>query len=328
VEPACTGLKHRVGYAANVDYGRLGSSGLLVSKIGLGTNNFGGRLDLDQTRAVIDHALDKGITLLDTADAYSAGKSEEFIGQCLGPRRHEVVIATKFALPMGESPYQRGTSRRYINEAVERSLRRLNTDYIDLYQIHRPDPLTPIVETLQAMDDLVRSGKVRYVGHCNFSGWQIVDAQWTAKTEHLARPISAQNEYSLLTRDVEREVLPAAQAMGLGVLPFFPLASGFLTGKYRKGVLPAGARLTNAPARTSSRILTDRNFDLLDKCESFASERGHTMTEFAFAWLLAQPTVASVIAGASNPEQVDQNVAAGAWKLTPEDLESTPAHAA
>ena len=184
-----------------MEYGRLGSSGLLVSRIGLGTNNFGARIDLDRTRAVIDRALDLGITLIDTADMYGAGKSEEFIGQSLGKRRHEVIIATKFAVPMGESPYMRGTSRRYIVEAVERSLRRLKTDYIDLYQFHKPDPETPIVESLQATDDLVRQGKVRYIGHSNFAAWQIVDAQWTARTEHLARPISAQHEYSLLERE-------------------------------------------------------------------------------------------------------------------------------
>jgi aryl-alcohol dehydrogenase-like predicted oxidoreductase len=305
-----------------MDYGRLGSSGLLVSKIGLGTNNFGGRTDLEQTRAVLDRALDQGITLLDTSDIYSGGKSEEFIGECLGGRRHDVVIATKFSLPTGESPYQRGTSRRYLTEAVERSLRRLKTDYIDLYQIHRPDPQTPIVETLQAMDDLVRQGKVRYIGHCNFTGWQIVDAQWTARTEHLVRPISSQNAYSMLDRSAQAEVLPAAAAMGLGLLPFYPLASGFLTGKYRKGALPEGARLTNAPARTSGHILTDRNFALLESFEAFARERGHTMTELAFAWLLSQPAIASVIAGATRPEQVDENAAAGHWRLTPTDMES------
>jgi aryl-alcohol dehydrogenase-like predicted oxidoreductase len=307
-----------------VEYGRLGSSGLLVSRIGLGTNNFGARIDLDRTRAVIDRALDLGITLIDTADMYGAGKSEEFIGESLGKRRHEVVIATKFAVPMGESPYMRGTSRRYIIEAVERSLRRLKTDYIDLYQFHKPDPETPIVESLQATDDLVRQGKVRYIGHSNFAAWQIVDAQWTARTEHLARPISAQHEYSLLEREVEKEVLPAAQAMGLGVLPYYPLGAGFLTGKYRGGAMPEGARLTNMPASRSGRILNDRNLDLLERWEAFAADRGHSMTELAFAWLLAHPVVSSVIAGATRPEQVDENVAAGQWKLPPADLEAVP----
>ena len=307
-----------------MEFGRLGSSGLLVSRIGLGTNNFGGRIDLEQTRAVIDRALDQGITLFDTADIYGSGKSEEFIGECLGNRRHDVVIATKFAGPMGESPYMRGTSRRYIVEAVEHSLRRLKTDYIDLYQVHMPDPETPILESLQAMDELVRQGKVRYIGHSNFAAWQIVDAQWTARTEHLARPISAQHEYSLLDRGIENEVVPAVQAMGLGLLPYFPLASGFLTGKYRQGVMPDGARLTNMPPNRSARIVNDRNFELLDKWAAFAHERGHSMTELAFAWLLARPSVASVIAGATRPDQVDENVAAGQWKLTPADVEAVP----
>ncbi len=308
-----------------MDYGRLGSSGLLVSKIGLGTNNFGGRIDLDQTRTVLDRALEQGITLLDTADMYGMGKSEEFIGECLGNRRHDVVIATKFAVAMGESPYQRGTSRRYIIEAAEASLRRLKTDYIDLYQFHRPDPETPIVESLQALDDLVKQGKVRYLGECNFAGWQIVDAQWTARTEHLPRLISAQHEYSLTNRDIQTEVLPAARAMGTGILPYYPLGGGFLTGKYRKGVMPEGARLTKANARTASRFVNERNFDLLEKFEAFASQRGHSITELAFAWLLSQPEIGSVIAGATRPEQVDENVAAGEWRLSPEEMETIAA---
>jgi aryl-alcohol dehydrogenase-like predicted oxidoreductase len=303
-----------------MEYGRLGNSGLLVSKIGLGTNNFGGRSNFEQTRAVIERALEQGITLFDTADAYSLGKSEEFIGTVLGKRRHDVVIATKFGIPMGESPYIRGSSRRYIMQAVEASLARLQTDYIDLYQFHRPDPQTPIAESLQALEDLVQQGKVRYIGECNFAGWQICDAQWTARTEHLTRLISAQHDYSLLNREAQKEVLPAARAMGLGVLPFYPLAAGFLTGKYRKGVMPEGARLTNAPGGRATAILTDRNFELLEKCENFARERGHSMTELAMAWLLGQPEVGSVIAGATRPEQVDQNVVAGQWQLSVADM--------
>jgi aryl-alcohol dehydrogenase-like predicted oxidoreductase len=303
-----------------MDYGRLGNSGLLVSKIGLGTNNFGGRSNFEQTRAVIERALEQGITLFDTADVYSMGKSEEFIGTVLGKRRHDVVIATKFGIPMGESPYIRGSSRRYIMQAVEASLARLQTDYIDLYQFHRPDPQTPIAESLQALEDLVQQGKVRYIGECNFAGWQISDAQWTARTDHLTRLISAQHDYSLLNREAQKEVLPAARAMGLGVLPFYPLAAGFLTGKYRKGVMPEGARLTNAPGGRATAILTDRNFELLEKWENFARERGHSMTELAMAWLLGQPEVGSVIAGATRPEQVDQNVAAGQWQLSAADM--------
>lgn len=307
-----------------MDYGRLGSSGLVVSRIGLGTNNFGGRIDLERTRAVIDRAIDQGITLFDTADMYGAGKSEEFIGQCLGQRRHDVVIATKLANPMGEGPYRRGTSRRYIMSAVEDSLRRLRTDYIDLYQVHRPDPETPILETLQALDDLVHQGKVRYIGHSNFAGWQIVDAQWTAHTEHLVRPISAQHEYSLLDRALEADVLPAIRATRLGLLPYFPLASGFLTGKYRRDQMPEGARLTTATPQRQSAVLNDTNFDRLERWEGFASERGHSVTDLAFAWLLAEPAVSSVIAGATSPQQVDANVAAGAWTLTAEERALVP----
>jgi aryl-alcohol dehydrogenase-like predicted oxidoreductase len=303
-----------------MEYGRLGNSGLLVSKIGLGTNNFGGRSNFEQTRAVIERALEQGITLFDTADVYSMGKSEEFIGTVLGKRRHDVVIATKFGIPMGESPYIRGSSRRYIMQAVEASLARLQTDYIDLYQFHRPDPQTPIAESLQALEDLVQQGKVRYIGECNFAGWQISDAQWTARTDHLTRLISAQHDYSLLNREAQKEVLPAARAMGLGVLPFYPLAAGFLTGKYRKGVMPEGARLTNAPGGRATAILTDRNFELLEIWENFARERGHSMTELAMAWLLGQAEVGSVIAGATRPEQVDQNVAAGQWQLSAADM--------
>jgi aryl-alcohol dehydrogenase-like predicted oxidoreductase len=308
-----------------VDYGRLGSSGLVVSKIGLGTNNFGGRIDLQQTRTVIDRAIDQGITLFDTADVYGAGESESFIGECLGPRRHDVVIATKLAVPMGEGPYRRGTSRRYVMEAVEASLRRLKTDYIDLYQFHRPDPETPILESLQVMDDLVRHGKVRYIGHSNFPAWQIVDAQWTARSEHLVRPISAQHQYSLLDRTVEKEVLPAVRAMGLGLLPYFPLASGFLTGKYQRyAELPSGARLSNQPEARRNSIVNDSNFALLERWTDFAGERGHSILDLAFAWLLSQDGVGSVIAGATRPEQIDANVRAGEWRLSADDLAQVP----
>lgn len=306
-----------------MEYGRLGNSGLVVSKIGLGTNNFGGRIDKEQTQAVIERALDHGITLFDTADQYGMGKSEEFIGEILGNRRHDVVIATKFANPMGESPYFRGTARRYVMQAAEASLQRLQTDYIDLYQVHVPDPQTPILETLQALDDLVHQGKVRYIGESNFPAWQIVDAVWTARTEHLTRPISAQHEYSLLHRDPQKEVLPAARATGLGVLPFYPLGSGFLTGKYRRNApLPENARLTKLPPNRSGRFLNERNFDLLEKYEAFARDRGHSITELAFAWLLAQPEIASVIAGATQPQQIDENVAAESWKLSADDFEA------
>jgi aryl-alcohol dehydrogenase-like predicted oxidoreductase len=303
-----------------MDYRRLGNSGLLVSTVGLGTNNFGGRSDLEQTRAVIHRALDQGITLFDTADVYGGGKSEQFIGEVLGPRRKDVVIATKFASPTGDSPYQRGGSRRYIFEAVERSLKRLQTDYIDLYQMHRPDPETPILETLQALDDLVKQGKVRYIGHSNFASWQIVNAQWTAQTEHLTRPISAQHEYSLLNRELQSEILPAIGAMNLGLLPYFPLAGGFLTGKYHKDNMPAGARLTNGTTQLATRILNDENFERVGRLEDFSEDHGHSMVDLAFGWLLTQPEISSVIAGASKPDQIDQNVVAGSTRLTADEM--------
>jgi aryl-alcohol dehydrogenase-like predicted oxidoreductase len=308
-----------------MDYRRLGSSGLLVSAIGLGTNNFGGRTDFDRSRAVIERALDQGITLFDSADVYGGGRSEEFIGEVLGDRRKDVVIATKFAVAMGDGAYNRGASRHYIFRAVEASLRRLKTDYIDLYQVHTPDPNTPILETLQALDDLVRQGKVRYVGHSNFAAWQIVDAQWTAKTEHLAPPISAQHEYSLLNRGIQADVLPACRAMSLGVLPYFPLAGGFLTGKYRKDAMPEGARLSGPGTQLAGRILTDPNWERVTKLEDFAEQSGHSMVELAFGWLLAEPAIGSVIAGATRPEQIDQNVKAGNEKLTSEELQALSA---
>ena len=303
-----------------MEYRRLGESGLLVSEVGLGTNNFGQRLDQERTRHVIDRALDLGITFIDTADTYGGGDSERFIGRALGTRRHQVVLATKFGAGSGEKAHQQGGSRRWIIECVEASLRRLDTDYIDLYQMHRPDPGTPILETLQALDDLVRQGKVRYIGHSNFGAWQIVDAQWTARTEHLTHPISAQHHYNLLNRGVERDVLPACRSLGLGLIPYFPLASGFLTGKYRPGVTPEGTRLAGSPRAAS--ILSDDNFQQLERLHRFGAERGHTILELAMGWLLSRPEVSSVIAGATSPEQVDQNVQCSQWRLDPADLEA------
>jgi aryl-alcohol dehydrogenase-like predicted oxidoreductase len=302
-----------------LEYQRLGHSGLIVSAVGLGTNNFGGRLDLERTRAVVDRAIERGITLFDTAESYGGGQSEAFIGESLGDRRHDVIIATKF----GWNATLGRNSRRYLKEAVERSLRRLKTDYIDLYQIHRPDPTTPILETLQGLDDLVHEGKVRYIGHSNFAGWQIMDAHWTAQTEHMARPISAQHDFSLVSRGIEQEVLPAVQATGLGLLPYFPLASGLLTGKYRPGVVPEGTRLASGSA--AERWLTEQNFALIERLETFASDHGHSLLDLAFAWLLSQPEVGSVIAGATRPEQVDQNVGAGEWRLTSDEMEAVRA---
>ena len=305
-----------------VEYRNLGNSGLQVSVVGLGCNNFGGRVDQAGTKAVIDQCIEEGITFFDTADLYGgAGKSEEFMAPALKPHRRNVVIATKASGPMGEGPYWRGTSRKYLIEAVDASLRRLDTDYIDLFQIHFPDPKTPIDETLRALDDVVRSGKVRYIGNSNFAAWQVVEADWVARAEHLTRFVSAQNEYSLLQRKIEPELAPACLKYGLGVLPFFPLASGFLTGKYRPNETPPeGTRLGAANSPFAGRILNEGNFDMLVKLEKFAEDRGHTMIELAFSWLASKPFVSSVIAGATRPEQVTQNAKSAEWKLTAEEF--------
>ena len=304
-----------------MEYRRLGDSGLKVSEIGLGCNNFGMRLDQEGTNAVIAAAIDEGVTFMDTADVYGGrGKSEELMGVALKGRRHEVILATKFASPMGDGPDKRGGSRRYIMDAVEASLKRLQTDYIDLYQMHQPDRDTPIEETLGALDDLVTQGKVRYIGNSNFTGWMIADADWTARNEHLSRFVSAQNNYSLLERRVEHEVTPACDRFGLGMLPYFPLASGLLTGKYARGEAPPeGTRLANFGPRAAA-ALNDNNFDKLDRLTAWAQERGHTLLELAFAWLLGHKVVSSVIAGATKPGQVTANAATASWKLTPEEV--------
>lgn len=304
-----------------MEYRHLGRSGLQVSVVGLGCNNFGMRCDFDQSKAVVHQALEAGITLFDTADVYGGqGRSEEFLGKILKGHRQDVVIATKFGMKMGEGPHKSGGSRKYIISAVEDSLRRLDTDYIDLYQMHRPDPETPIEETLRALDDLVTSGKVRYIGNSNYAGWQVAEAHYVAKQGNLAPFISAQNEYNLLDRRIEGELVPACNKFGLSILPYFPLASGFLTGKYRQGQdLPAGTRLANA-GPMAARVLTEKNYEMLGKLEAFADARGKTMLDLAIGWLASLPHVGSVIAGATKPEQVDQNVAAGAWRLSAEEL--------
>jgi aryl-alcohol dehydrogenase-like predicted oxidoreductase len=269
---------------------------------------------------VVDAALDCGVNFFDTADIYGGSKSEVFLGEALKGRRDKAVLATKFANPMGEGAYLRGGARRYIVKAVEDSLKRLHTDHIDLYQMHVPDADTPIDETLRALDDLVRSGKVLYIGNSNFSGWQIADADWTARTGGLERFVSAQNNFSLLERGVEREVLPACERFGLGLLPFFPLASGFLTGKYQRGEPPRqGTRLAAWGARGAA-ALSDRNFDRLEALEAWAEQRGRRILDLAFAWLLGHPAVSSVIAGATTPEQVQANARCAEWILTPEEV--------
>jgi aryl-alcohol dehydrogenase-like predicted oxidoreductase len=308
-----------------LEYRRLGKSGLEVSLVGIGCNQFGGKVDREQTAAIAHRALDLGVNFFDTSDTYPAGggkkgDSEVVLGSALKAHRRDAVIATKFANAMGEGPGWRGTSRRYIRNAVTDSLRRLQTDYIDLYQVHMPDSTTPILETMSALDDLVHEGLVRYVGCSNFSAWQIAEAQWTAKTEHLTPLISAQNQYNLLVRNVEAEVLPACEQYGLGMLPFYPLASGFLTGKYRQGEsAPSDARLAGG-GRMAERTLTDRNFASLQKLESFTERQGHSMLELAFAWLAAHPPVSSIIAGVTKPEQVEANVRAVEWTMSADEL--------
>jgi aryl-alcohol dehydrogenase-like predicted oxidoreductase len=298
----------------------LGQSGLRVSSIGLGCNNFGGRIDETATRAVIHKALDLGITLFDTADVYGErGGSETVMGRILGDHRKRIVLATKFAAPMDDGE-KSGGSRQYIMAAVEDSLRRLKTDWIDLYQMHRTDPRTPIEETLRALDDLIRQGKVRYIGCSNFAAWQMTEAAWTARTAGLNGFVSCQDEFSLVHRAPEAELLPAARKLGLGLLPYFPLASGLLTGKYRRNAtLPAGTRLAGTQ-RLADRYLTERNWTIAERLGDFTEAHGRTMLQLAFSWLLAQSPVASVIAGATRPEQLEQNVKAGDWALTADAL--------
>ena len=309
---------------SDMAYRHLGSSGLVVPVVGLGCNNFGRRIDLEATRKVVDAALEVGVTFFDTADVY--GESEAFLGEILQGRREQVVLATKFGNDLrgalGDDHGARG-SRWYVRRAVERSLRRLRTDHIDLYQLHRPDPSTPVDETLGALTELVHEGKVRYIGHSNFSAWQTADADWIARTHHLERFVSAQNEYSLLQRAVERELLPALEHFGLGFLPFYPLANGLLTGKYARGApRPAGTRLAGAQYDD---YLTPERFDLVEALQGYAKERGVGLLEVALGGLAARPAVSSVIAGATRPEQVRANAAAGRWMPSREDLRALDA---
>jgi len=304
-----------------MEYRQLGHSGLEVSLVGLGTNNFGRRCDQAQSAAVLDQALESGINFIDTANIYSAGESETHIGHWLQGKRDQVLIATKFGMDMGDGPMQQGGSRQHIMASVEASLDRLQTDCIDLYQIHRVDRRVPIEETLRALDDLVRQGKVRYIGASNFDAWHLCEAEWVARTRHLNRFVSVQNYYNLLKREIEREVTPFCESYGVGIIPYFPLESGFLTGKYRRGETPPeGARLTGSPRGDD--LLTDDNFDLLDRLSAFAQERGHTLLDLAIAGLAVQPAVASIIAGATTPEQVVANVAAAEWTLSAADRDA------
>ena len=304
----------------DMTYTQLGNSGLTVSTVGIGCNNFGSRMADEDVPRVVGAAIDAGITLFDTADTYGIGESEKLLGRALGNRRDQVIVATKFGMDAkganGPDWGVRG-SRRYIRIAVENSLRRLGTDWIDLYQLHQPDPFTPIEETLSALTELVQEGKVRYIGSSNFAGWQVIDADWTARTGGYEAFVTEQNEYSWLSRGIEAELVPALTHTGQSLLPFFPLASGLLTGKYSRGqAAPEGTRLAKIPER-----LAAANFDVIEAIEAFAAERDLTMLQVALGGLAAMPTVGSVIAGATSAEQVEQNVTAGLWVPSGDDLE-------
>ena len=301
-----------------MQYRQLGASGLQVSAIGLGANNFGRRVDVAGTEKVVHAALDAGVNMIDTSNSYGDGLSEDFIGRALNGRRHEAVLATKVSSRVSDGPNNSGNSRKHIYDQVDISLRKLRTDYIDLYQIHWWDPNTPIEETLRALDDLVRAGKIRYAGCSNFAAWQVCESHWTARTLGISGFVSMQPHYSMLYRKPEEEMIPFCEKYGIGILPYYPLENGFLTGKYRRGQpAPDGTRLSE----NDRGALTSGNFDILEALEAFASERGHTILELAFAWLLASPMVSSVIAGATRPEQVQANAAVAGWSLTTEDME-------
>lgn len=303
-----------------MEYRQLGNSGLKVSQIGLGGNPFGWWIEEPASALVVNRALELGVNFIDTANIYDNGTSETFLGNILRGRRSEVVIATKFGGPMGDGPNDRGGSRAHIMQAMDASLRRLQTNYIDLYQIHFFDPNTPLEETLRALDDMVRAGKVRYIGCSNFAAWQLSDALGISRAEGLVAFVSVQPRYNLLDRRIERELIPCCQAHNIGIIPFSPLAGGFLTGKYRPGQpLPEGTRYAGRP-RMAERLLSEGNFEKLAKLEDFAAQRGHSMGELALAWLLSRPTVSTIIAGATRPEQVSANVAAGDWTLTPDEV--------
>ena len=298
---------------------RLGTSGFTVPLLGLGTNNFGGRSDEAASLKVIDASIDIGANFFDTANIYTGTKSETIIGKALKGRRDKVILTTKFGMSMGPGPNMKGGSRGHILSELDTSLRRLQTDYLDLYQMHMVDRSTPIEETLRTLDDLVRSGKVRYIGCSNYDAWHLVEALHTSRALNLNAFVSVQPYYNLLKRGIERELAPACEAYDIGIIPYFPLESGFLTGKYRPGEgAPSGTRFDKTP--TFQAKLNEGNFAILDALESFAAERSHTVGELAMAWLAARPQVCSVISGASTPEQVQANAKGLEWKLTTEDL--------
>ncbi|MFH1123542.1 MAG: aldo/keto reductase [Pseudomonadota bacterium] len=303
-----------------MEYRSLGRSGLKVSEIGLGGNNFGWYADEKTSIEVIHHALDLGVNYIDTADMYDRGNSETIIGKALEGKRPRVVIATKFGLPMGDGPNEKGGSRHYIMRAVENSLRRLKTDYIDLYQVHVPDPTTPIEETLRALDDLVGSGRVRYIGCSNFAAWQLCEALWTARDCRIPSFVTVQSRYNILDREIEKELVPCCQAYGIGIIPWGPLSGGFLTGKFTKGMKPKLDGRQLKPPPLYDPVFLDTHWDKLVGLERFAVERGHKPANLAIAWLLAKPYISSVIAGVRRKDQVSANVAAADWRLTDEEL--------
>lgn len=305
-----------------MQYRKLGNSGLDISTVGIGTNNFGRRMDLNATQKVIHKAIDLGINFFDTSNTYGNQLSEEYIGKTITKDiRRNIIIATKFGMDMGGIPNNIGASRKHILEQVDDSLKRLNTDYIDLYQIHVPDPHTPILETLTTLNDLVRSGKVRYIGCSNFAGWQIAQAMETSRKESLEAFVSNQPEYSMLNRSIETEILPACENYKLGILPFFPLANGFLTGKYKRNQPPpSGTRLSES-AESANAYFTSKNFDIIEKLEQLANDANHTVTELAISWLLSNNNVSSVISGATKTSQLEINAKAADWDLETDVLD-------
>jgi len=295
-----------------MEYRYLGGSGLQVSTVGLGTNNFGRRMNAEDSAAIVDQAMDLGVNFLDTSNSYGGGLSEEFIGKALKRKRQDAIVVTKFSSKMGAGPNKRGNSRHHIMWQVEESLRRLDTDYIDVYLVHFPD---------STMDDLVRQGKVRYIGCCNFSAWQVCEALWTSKTLNLNSFVTIQNNYSLIRREVENELLPLSKEYNLGIMPYYPLAAGFLTGKYKRDEpVPEGTRFVDENLDSRKWSMTDSNFDILERLSSFSRERDHTVGELAIAWLAANPQVSSVIAGATKDWQLDANVKGGEWALSDDEL--------
>ncbi len=299
-------------------YRKLGNSGLKVSVVGLGTNQFGGKVSHEEAAKIIGRALDLGLNFIDTADSYTGGESERAIGKAIAARRAEVVLATKVASKVGDGPNDVGASRQHIMAGVEASLRRLNTDYIDLYQIHRFDASTPMEETMRALDDLVRSGKVRYIGASNYAAWQLCRSNDIAERWGWSQFVSVQPHYHMLERSIEHEVIPYCAASGVGIIPYFPLAGGFLTGKYREGEpAPKGSRGENNSY--VQKYFTPENFALVRKLEAFAQGRGRSMAELAISWLLSRPQVSTVISGATSQAQVEANVKAAEWSLSPEE---------